>query len=934
MLRPLVLVLLCVLSAVLFARSASAERRSSILAGGDHVVKRGAEFESRGVDVDPPRLPWATDTKPDGPCGITYSPRFSHGGGCAESTDVAGSPHAYCRSFGKQRAVVSVESSGHACASLPWRRYDDPARRVVVVTNASGTVVPSNLTNSSATVGEVCFSAPAPGFFAIYFLPFRWASGLGSGSYCSFFLKPGESVGPDAQPAVWDVLSTWTVANGVPGAQNFSLTTPTRGRSFRYVTSEGYSQYQSFVRELWIQTKEHGWLPNRASAKRTSPVKESSGWQACGDEDGHPWAAMDDNVTTLWDPSTGAAPEWLELEFDEQVTIVGISLLAGSHGAHLPKMIQFQRLRNHSVAPSPPSSHSAVAKFIRFESKTPFDARSPMEFMASPGEIRAMTDAASRKDYLTFVSAISNTSVQSIRLDSLPASLAETGPNTTVAARGKPGQFLVIQVAVFALQDLENLTVQFNAIGHIPAEAMTCFQTGGIDANGVAMPERPWSLSGGKVGALLIGIAIPQVNTDEPELCTGTPHTGAFALMLANGKPTTISVEMYIECDAVSSHEHAQIDTSDLDRLERLAWLNSRVGLAPTVTRPYHPLEVISREVSCLGRTVHFGQTGLPSQIIANGINILAESGIEFDVHVKGAETPVTWQPQSTVDANYAISRDSNGTTAHWSVSSVSSDDVLKMKTVGEMSYDGYINLAVLLESTKDVEVDDIAMVSTLPQESAKYAIGAGLGDNGAYFPYHNLSKIAWKWTAHAQAGQQPVAGGPVTGGTGFRVWLGDVAAGLHLKLKGSDPGWNRPNGDPNAPGQASPGEQPFPTWANGNRGGWAAAVDNSTRTVSMMGYTGRRAIRAGEPLLFNFSITPTPVKGAYLTSLEGKEEHYHQFRHYHIPYGQWEPNTPASLHKLGATTIILHQSNRLNPCKFHHHKANFVSRRSLISRR
>lgn len=867
-----------------------------------------------------PQLPWPKDTQPDGPCGISYSPRFSHGGGCSERTDVDGSPHVYCRSFGKQRAVVSVESSGHACASLPWRRYDDPARHTVVVTDASGNIVPSNVTNSSATVGEVCFTAPAPGFFAMYFLPFRWAAGLGSGSYCSFFLKPGEFIGPDAPPSQrWDVLSTWTVASGVAGAQNFTLTTPTRGRSFRYATIDGYSQYQSYVRELRIQTKENGWLTNRASAKQVSPVKSSSGWQPCGDEDGHPWAAMDGNLTTLWDPTctTTHCPNWLELQFDEAVTVVAISVLAGSGGAHMPKTIQFQQPHNHSVAPpAPVPGHSAVATFVRFESKTPFDSRSPMELMASTDEISAMTRAASRTDYLTFTSAIGNTTLQSIRLDALPASLVASGPNTTVAAGAKPGQFVVIQVAVFALQDLNNLTVKFNAVGAIAAEAMTCFQTEGIDANGNAMPERPWTLSRGKVGALLIGIAIPQVDdtTTSELLCSDSPHTGSFMLVPANGKPTNISVAIEVECDAANPHEQMRIDTSDLDRLERLSWLNSRTGLAATVTRPYHPLEVTSRSVTCLGRTVQFGPTGLPSQITANGINLLSASGVKFEVTGAGAATSMIWQPQCTADVEYSISLDPNGTTARWSVSSTSSDGVLKMKTLGEMSYDGYINLAVSLESTKDIEVDNIVLVSSLPQRRAKYAIGAGLGDDGAYFPYHNLSKIAWRWTAQAEPGQQPVAGGPVTGGNGFRVWLGDVTAGMHLKLKGRDPGWNRPNGDPNAPGQASPGETPFPTWANGNRGGWSASVDNSTSTVSMTGYTGKRSILAGETLLFNFSIMPTPTKGAYLTSLKAKEEHYHQFRHYHIPYGQWVPDTPASLHKLGATTIILHQSNRLNP--------------------
>ena len=67
--------------------------------------------------------------------------------------------------------------------------------------------------------------------------------------------------------------------------------------------------------------------------------------------------------------------------------------------------------------------------------------------------------------------------------------------------------------------------------------------------------------------------------------------------------------------------------------------------------------------------------------------------------------------------------------------------------------------------------------------------------------------------------------------------------------------------------------------------------------------------------MLFNFSLMATPTKGAFLTSEVAKREHYEQFRHYHIPYGQWVPNTPTDLHTdPGATTIILHQSNRLNP--------------------
>jgi hypothetical protein len=700
----------------------------------------------------PATLPWPADTTPGGGCGISYSPRFSHGGGCDESsTTDPTSPHTYCHSAGKQRAVVTVAAAGPACAQIPWRRYDDPAHHDVMVVDAKNATVPSKLTNSSSTIGEVCFTAAAPGTFGVYFLPFRFAFGGGSGSYCAFFLKPGEST----------------------GARGFT--------------------------------------------------------------------------------------------------------------------------------PPAPADRSAAATFVRFESKTEFDVRTPMEFVASSEEVARMVGAASRKDYLTFPEAIANATVQSVRLDALPVALAQSAPRTAVTASGHPGQFVVLQVAVLAVEAVENMSVSFSAVGGIPASAMTCFQTEGVDAQGRVMPPRTWSLEKGKTGALLIGIAVP-----ESTACGGeadAPHAGSFVLTPRTGKPTTITVSLSVTCAASSNPAlqdgGAPIDTSDLERLERLAWLNSRAGLEATITRPYHPLGVAAHELSCLGRTVTLGASGLPEKIEANGVQLLA-SPIEFEVQVGGAK--VAWQPGSA----YTVSRDTNGTIAGWRTQS-SSASGLELQVEGLMEYDGYVNLAVTLSSQKTVELSDTRLVASMPKAAAKYAFGAGMGDDGGYFPYSNLSKLAWRWSDLAQPGQPPVkAGGPVTGGHGFRIWAGDVEAGLHIKLKGSDEGWNRPSGDPfgvsKKGGPTSP--NPFPTWANGNLGGWMATAGGDT--TELVAFTGNRTLQAGAPLLFNFSLMATPVKGAYLHSETGKREHYEQFRHYHIPYGQWVPNTPAEVRKLSFCPLFI----------------------------
>lgn len=48
----------------------------------------------------------------------------------------------------------------------------------------------------------------------------------------------------------------------------------------------------------------------------------------------------------------------------------------------------------------------------------------------------------------------------------------------------------------------------------------------------------------------------------------------------------------------------------DLDRLARLKWLNSTIGLDEEPTAPYNPLEVAGQSVRCLGRQVTWNAAG------------------------------------------------------------------------------------------------------------------------------------------------------------------------------------------------------------------------------------------------------------------------------------------------------------------------------------
>ena len=147
-------------------------------------------------------------------------------------------------------------------------------------------------------------------------------------------------------------------------------------------------------------------------------------------------------------------------------------------------------------------------------------------------------------------------------------------------------------------------------------------------------------------------------------------------------------------------------------------------------------------------------------------------------------------------------------------------------------------------------------------------ANGAGLGSDGAFFPRSNLSMFDWRWMATVPVPGVPVPAGGPTGGQGWRIWVGDVDAGLFLKLKGSDVSWNRQNGGTDLNPQ---------TWANAGQGGIRVSFP-----AIINAYTGTHTLNQTTSMLFNFSMMATPTKGDYISSAEGKQEHYVKSRHFH----------------------------------------------------
>ena len=818
-----------------------------------------------------------------------------------------GNETVFCKSVGMQRALVSFQqspgsssqarSSDTVCVSLPWRRRDDPARVGLVVLDEAGRMRPAALRDASGSVpvldaesanvtGRVCFSAGAKEeareaterLYSVYFMPYGWSFDGGSGSYHSHFLAP-ESAGPVLPPP----------------------------------------------------------LPSSSSS------------------------------------STPPAPAPLPIE----------------------------------------------AKLVRFESYSDFDRRSPMELIASKAEVGAaiaQAPASARaRGYLTWVSTIRNTTDQTLRMPALPHELAMTPTNTSVVVeidaaaskRSGAGSVTVLQVVLFASSstDLESIDVEFGDVGGLPASAFTCFHCEGRDYHGRAMKPPPLHIASGTAGQLLIGLTLPASDTAAAAAAAATTlsgsHRGTFMVKPANLPATTIDVEVRVTPAATASDKNdddkddasslspllpppGSLDTSDVWRLERMAWLNSDIGIEEAqITRPYTPLILLEpsaaaveagrASLSCLGRTITLGPSGLPATATSNGRQVLAPAGngVEFVVKVikEGARRPGghgRWQqdsipvrfsvPASTAAPSSppAITMGPGNASATWSVDLVpalnpqqdaeraAEVEGLRLRIDGRMEYDGHLDFAATLTTTpassssssSSVALADAFLQVDLAADVSRFAVGAGFGDNGALFPASNTSVMHWRWGTPTSPSNPGPAGNP-SAPAGWRVWMGDVDAGLFLKLKGGDLSWNRARG----------GSTPPASWANAGLGGinvstatatsptspTAAAaaattssnpgggeddrVDSDDGIVTISAYGGPRTIASGQQLVFNFSIAVTPVKGDYVHTAEGKTEHYQDTRHYHVPYGQWDPPTaPALQEELGITVQILHQSNRLNP--------------------
>ena len=167
------------------------------------------------------------------------------------------------------------------------------------------------------------------------------------------------------------------------------------------------------------------------------------------------------------------------------------------------------------------------------------------------------------------------------------------------------------------------------------------------------------------------------------------------------------------------------------------------------------------------------------------------------------------------------------------------------MSVTGAFEYDTEMRIMVRLEATRRADdaasdwVDSDGTVHLggvtlhVPMVPALTKYVMGLGQHGRL--REGLQIPLWRWQA----------------GTGAHmVWLGDVHAGLRLKLAGSSKAWDSPMH------RVSNIEMKELAWHNAGSGGAAVDADGRVRV-----WTGQMVLRPGAPIDLVFELLLTPCQ-------------------------------------------------------------------------
>jgi hypothetical protein len=506
------------------------------------------------------------------------------------------------------------------------------------------------------------------------------------------------------------------------------------------------------------------------------------------------------------------------------------------------------------------------AKVVEFQSVDEFSSVYPMEVIATAGETHALLGRYSSEPFLLFP----EDRKYPIRMaDDLPLRWAQTGPQKIFRGEAARGEFYAFQIGVYACrQAIPDLAVRFSDLKNteagvsIPASALRCVNTGGIDWNGEPL-QKVCAVEKGKIQALWCGVQVP--GDCRPGLYEGTVSVSPTGIA-----ERQVRISLKVGNDAL-------LDAGDSEpgRQSRLRWLDSRIAFDDEVVAPFTQLAVRGNTVSCLGRSVTLGPSGFPQRIqsfFASDVTRLVEKGrdvLASPVQLAledSAGAILSWK-----EAGFAFTKQKPGAVA-WESKNIC--EAVTMECRAQMEMDGYIEFKVKLSAVKPLDVKDIRLEIPISKNAAKYMMG--LGFKGGLRP----PEFEWSWD---QRKNQDA------------LWIGDVSAGLQCSLRAEN--YSRPL---NTNFYLSKPLNMPPSWSNGGKGG-CRVKESGSGVVLFTASSGPRTLRPGDESHFDFTLLLTPFK-TIDTNAQWSTRFIHAFR------------TLDEIARTGANTINIHHANNINP--------------------
>ena len=493
-----------------------------------------------------------------------------------------------------------------------------------------------------------------------------------------------------------------------------------------------------------------------------------------------------------------------------------------------------------------------------------FNSFYPMEVIATAAETKNLIEKSKEKSFLVFP----ENRLNSIRMrNDLPQRWVVQGIQNTFSEKAVRGEWLPFQLGIYALQDLQNVTILFSDLvmksgQQISAKKISCINTDGIayDAN---VFKNKVDVSKGKVQAMWCGIDIPSSTIPGVYIGKATVYVG--------GSSKEISLQIHVT-EGIAKNG----GTDKAENMARLQWLNSTLAQENTVIAPYTPLIVSDTTISLLGRKIMLNKDGFPAQIqtfftpemtsIGNKPNDLFTEPLHFHFYDATGKQPLKWKSRGI-----QFTKKEPGTVA-WQCNNTSS--TLEMDINATLEFDGFLSYTVKFTALQDIELNDINFHLPMQPAATKYLMGLGL--KGGNRP----DTLKWKWD--------------VTNKNQDGAWIGNVNAGLQFSLR--DEKYSRPL-NTNFYLQ-KPLLLPS-SWGNDNKGGIDIFKKGTATLVNA--YSGSRQMKKGDVLYYNFNLLITPFHPLN-TDFQWDSKFYHKYTNI------------DTIQQTGATIVNIHHATPINP--------------------